>query len=99
MSFCLSTCHHGLKTAPDGAFFNIRKKSSIALEDIVSTKLQRGMAVSKPPRTTGLARIRVDRPLPRVMLDHAPTPHFIPMRKALRVAPAAQRESSRTTRC
>src|SRR6266699_2851661 len=34
-SFSLSTCHHGLKTAPDGEFFSRRKNFSIESPDII----------------------------------------------------------------
>src|SRR6266480_3027369 len=34
-SFSLSTCHHGLKTAPDGEFSSRRKNFSIESPDII----------------------------------------------------------------
>src|SRR4029077_18062387 len=34
-SFSSSTCHHGLKTAPDGDFFSRRKNFSIDWPDII----------------------------------------------------------------
>jgi hypothetical protein len=48
MSFSLSTCHHGLNTAPDGDFFNNRKKSLMELEDIASEKLQQRRDADNP---------------------------------------------------
>ena len=38
MSFCLSTCHHGLKTAPDGDCFNDLMNLSIDSADIMFRK-------------------------------------------------------------
>src|SRR6266496_5764683 len=50
MSFCSSTSHHGLNTAPDGDFFNSCKNSRSDLADMVPTKLQRGCDAGNPAR-------------------------------------------------
>src|SRR5436190_23528431 len=57
-SFCSSTSHHGLTTAPDGDFFNSCKNSRSDLADMVPTKLQRGCDAGNPARIARTNRNR-----------------------------------------